>query len=186
MNITDRDIKEFEKMAGIMDWFSRRSSSASNAAGAISRRVNDSPLLRGALDAVGLLGLVGMGATALSSGYNAIKDKVKSHNSYKQMFEEFPELQDAPRRQVDKYWGILEDYAPKLTTNPLVAGQFVSNMMQYGLRGVDHNTVGQLASISKDLDSVANPRSMQDFSSKVTIEAMRSPSIMDPSSQGLI
>lgn len=176
MNITSDDVRNFEKLAGVGADIAATASAASN-------KINASPLLRGALDAVGLLGLAGMGATAIGAGYSAIKDKVKAHNSYKQMFNEFPELQDAPRQQIDKYWGILEDYAPKLTTNPLVAGQFVSNMMQYGLRGVDHNTVGQLASISKDLETVANPRSLQDFSSKVTLEAMRSPSIMDPSMQ---
>lgn len=176
MNITSRDVQIYEKLAGL-----NNVKTAANM-----RKVFDSPVLRTALDMAGLLGLAGMGTSLVSTGYNALKDKVKSHNSYKQMFNEFPELQDAPRQQVDKYWQILDDFAPKLTTNPLVAGQFVSNMMQYGMRGVDHNTVGQLAAISKDIDAVSNPRNLQDFSSRVTIEAMKSPEIMDPTSQGLL
>lgn len=171
MNITKKDIEVFEKLAGF-------GAEKTAAAPGNMRKVLDSPLLRGALDVAGLLGIAGMGTTLISSGYNFLKDKVKSHNSYKQMFNEFPELKDAPRQQVDKYWQILDDFAPKLTTNPLVAGQFVSNMMQYGMRGVDHNTIGQLASISKDIDTITNPHQLQDFSSRVTLEAMKSPNIM--------
>lgn len=174
MNITEKDIQVFEKMAGLTS----EKTAGAPIPPAKTRKIFDSPLLRNALDMAGLLSLVGIGSAAASSGYNFIKDKVKSHNSYKQMFNEFPELKDAPRQQVDKYWQILDDFAPKLTTNPLVAGQFVSNMMQYGMRGVDHNTIGQLASISKDINAQNNSRNLLDFSGRVTLEAMKSPTLM--------
>lgn len=174
MNITEHDIQVYEKIAGLH----MNKLAAGKPIPVKTKKIFDSPFLRNALDAAGLLGLIGIGTTAASTGYNFLKDKIKSHNSYKQMFNEFPELQDAPRQQVDKYWQILDDFAPKLTTNPLVAGQFVSNMMQYGMRGVDHNTIGQLASISNDLNSQNNNRNLLDFSSRVTLEAIKSPTIM--------
>jgi len=98
-----------------------------------------------ALNAIGLGSIGAMGASHL---YGKAKDAVKKELAYHQMFEEFPELSEMPRAQVDKYWGVLNDFAPKLTTNPLVAGQFISNMASYGMRGIDHNVVGQLAQIS--------------------------------------
>ena len=148
--ITNRDINEFEKIAV------------------------QSEAIRSALDALGIMGIAGTGVAAASSLYTTLKDKIKSHNAYKQMFDEFPELQEAPRTQVDKYWNVLNDFAPKLTTNPLVAGQFVSNMMQYGMRGIDHNTVGQLTTITKDIDQIQNPRMFQDFASRASLEALQS------------
>lgn len=106
---------------------------------------------------------LGLGGTAMMAGksaYDSVKDAVKSHMSYKQMFKEFPELEEMPRAQVDKYWGVLNDFAPKLTTNPLVAGQFISNMASFGMRGIDHNVVGQLAQIS---GNIANARGESDM-----------------------
>lgn len=120
--------------------------------GTLSGLQSRNSLLSAALNTAGILGLGGMAASAASQIYNAVEDKVKSHNAYHDMFEEFPELKDADRKQVDKYWTVLRDYSPELTRNPLVAGQFVSNMMQYGMRGIDHNTIGQLASIHNDLN----------------------------------
>jgi hypothetical protein len=104
------------------------------------------------INALNALGLGSIGAMGVSHLYGQAKDAVKKELSYNQMFEEFPELSEMPRSQVDKYWGVLNDFAPKLTTNPLVAGQFISNMASYGMRGIDHNVVGQLAQISGQID----------------------------------
>ncbi len=100
------------------------------------------------ISALNMLGLGTIGAMGASTLYGTAKDAVKKELAYHQMFEEFPELAEMPRTQVDKYWSVLDDFAPKLTTNPLVAGQFISNMASYGMRGIDHNVVGQLAQIS--------------------------------------
>ena len=113
----------------------------------------ESPLARAAVPLAGLAALTGVGVAAANSLVDRGADAVKKNTSYKQMFEEFPELAEMPRTQVDKYWKVLDDFAPKLTTNPLVAGQFISNMASYGMRGIDHNVVGQLAKIENDLVS---------------------------------
>jgi len=90
-----------------------------------------------------------LAGSAVGSVYDKLSDAVKKHNAYEQMFEEFPALKEVPRTTVDKYWGVLEDYAPKLTINPLVAGQFVENMVNYGIKGIDHALAGQLIQIQK-------------------------------------
>lgn len=113
----------------------------------------ESPLAKAAIPLAGLAALTGVGVAGLNSVVDRGSDAVKKHNSYKQMFDEFPELNEMPRTQVDKYWTVLENFAPKLTTNPLVAGQFISNMASYGMHGIDHNVVGQLAKIENDLTS---------------------------------
>jgi hypothetical protein len=111
----------------------------------------NNPLTQNAMPILSTLALGSLGLSAGSVVYDKIKDAVKQRIAYNAMFEEFPELNDMPRTQVDKYWGVLSDFAPKLTTNPLVAGQFISNMASYGMRGIDHNIVGQLAKIQGDL-----------------------------------
>lgn len=104
------------------------------------------------VNALNLLGLGYLGGTAIGNIYDKVNDAVKKQKAYTQMFEEFPNLNELPREQVDKYWTVLNDFAPKLTTNPLVAGQFIENMATYGFRGIDHNVVGQLAQISNALN----------------------------------
>lgn len=109
------------------------------------------PVMQSTMPIVSALALGSLGLSAGSAVYDKVKDAIKQHMAYNAMFEEFPELNDMPRAQVDKYWGVLSDFAPKLTTNPLVAGQFISNMASFGMRGIDHNVVGQLAKIQGDL-----------------------------------
>lgn len=124
---------------------------APGGGGGLLRGMLGSPLMREAMPWVNALALGTIGVSAGSALYDKAKDAVKKHLSYNAMFEEFPELNEMPRTQVDKYWNVLNDFAPKLTTNPLVAGQFISNMASYGMRGVDHNVIGQLAKIQGDL-----------------------------------
>ena len=126
------------------------SKTAANTGGLL-RGMLRSPLMQEAMPWVNALALGTIGVSAGSALYDKAKDAVKKHLSYNAMFEEFPELNEMPRTQVDKYWNVLNDFAPKLTTNPLVAGQFISNMASYGMRGVDHNVVGQLAKIQGDI-----------------------------------
>ena len=98
--------------------------------------------------------LTALGGAAAGSVYelgSLANAKYKQYKAYHQMFEEFPEFKDMKREQVDKYWQVLKDYAPSFTENPLVAGQFISNMMQYNMRGVDHAVAGSLAKSQSDV-----------------------------------
>lgn len=107
-----------------------------------------------AMGALALTGLAGLGVTTAGlagSMFNKVSDSIKRRMAYSQMFEQFPELKEVPKDKVDGYWGVLEQFSPKLTTNPLVAGQFVSNMVNYGMEGIDHNTVGLLAKTEGDI-----------------------------------
>ena len=93
---------------------------------------------------LGVMGLAGMTGSMAAGAYGEVRDAVKREMSYRSMFEEFPELKEVPREQVDKYWTVLTDFAPKLAVNPLVAGQFIHNMLNYGMRGVDVHSATQL------------------------------------------
>lgn len=107
-----------------------------------------------AMGALALTGLAGLGVTTAGlagSMFDKVSDSIKRRMSYSQMFEQFPELKEVPKDKVDGYWKVLEEFSPKLTTNPLVAGQFVSNMVNYGMEGIDHNTVGLLAKTEGDI-----------------------------------
>lgn len=109
-----------------------------------------------ALAAAAAVGLLNVGKNVATGVYGTVRDAVKRNEAYHQMFEEFPNLNELPREQVDKYWGVLNEFAPKLTTNPLVAGQFIDNMATYGMKGIDHNVVGQLAQISHSINQANN------------------------------
>ena len=117
-------------------------------------------LLGGGASALQLLGLGTIGALGVGTAVGKTKDFMKSQVAYSQMFEEFPELAVQPRKEVDKYWKVLSDFSPKLTTNPLVAGQFISNMIDYGMKGVDHNVISQLVGIDKDIQSSSSGKDL--------------------------
>lgn len=99
---------------------------------------------QGAMPALQLGALGAMTGMAASGIYDRVSDYMKRNAAYDQMFNEFPMLNEVPREQVDKFWGVLNDFAPKLATNPIVAGQFVENMLNYGVKGIDHNVAQQL------------------------------------------
>ncbi|MBP5594682.1 MAG: hypothetical protein J6Y02_04810 [Pseudobutyrivibrio sp.] len=150
--VSSADLKFIDDLISGMSSFETEKTAASTAqAGGLLKGMLNNSITQNAMPIMSALALGTIGLSAGSAVYDKIRDAVKQHMSYKAMFDEFPELNEMPRTQVDKYWGVLNDFAPKLTTNPLVAGQFISNMASYGMRGIDHNIVGQLAKIQGDL-----------------------------------
>ena len=150
--VSSADLKFIDDLISGMSSFETEKTAASAAqAGGLLKGMLNNSITQSAMPIMSALALGTIGLSAGSAVYDKIRDAVKQHMSYKAMFDEFPELNEMPRTQVDKYWGVLNDFAPKLTTNPLVAGQFISNMASYGMRGIDHNIVGQLAKIQGDL-----------------------------------
>lgn len=149
--ISSADLAFVDNLIANMPGSGMTKTAGSVPAGGLLKGMLESPMMRNAMPIVNALALGTIGLSAGSAIYDKVKDAVKQNLAYKAMFDEFPELQEMPRTQVDKYWGVLKDFAPKLTTNPLVAGQFISNMASYGMRGIDHNVVGQLAKIQGDL-----------------------------------
>jgi len=99
--------------------------------------------------------LFGLGAGALASNlYSRYQDNAKSEAAYKDMFVKFPELQEVDQNKINDYWGLMQEYAPSMTRNPLVAGQFIKNMVDYNLKGVDFPTLKSVL----DIELAANKR----------------------------
>lgn len=100
--------------------------------------------------------MYGLGAGLLGSKlYDRYQGRGLAQRTYKEMFERFPELNNIDRQTVDDYWRIMSQYAPAMTKNPLVAGQFIKNMADYGYKGIDFPTLKSLIDIEKvdrDLD----------------------------------
>jgi hypothetical protein len=133
--VSDNDLNLVDKLASVV----QTSLMEKTAAGGYMGPIGDA--------LVGPLQVAGMGYLGykgLEAAYDTVSDTYKRNRAYHQMFKEFPQLAEVPREQVDKYWSVLMDYAPKMTINPLVAGQFVENMLNYGVKGIDHNTASQL------------------------------------------
>jgi len=98
-------------------------------------------------------GVWGAGAGILGSHLlGGIHDKYKKHHAYKDMFVKFPELQEADPVKVDDYWNLMSDFAPEMTKNPLVAGQFIKQMIDFGMRGVDAPTLKNIIDIQGAVD----------------------------------
>lgn len=92
--------------------------------------------------------LYGLGAGALGSiMYNQYMDHKRSQEAYKEMFHRFPELQEIDPNKVDDYWTLMSQYSPSMTRNPLVAGQFIKNMAEYNMQGVDFPTLKSILDI---------------------------------------
>lgn len=110
-----------------------------------------SPLF-GAIDYIAKSPLKAMGL-AMGAGvlarqiYDPIEDKYKSQAAYPAMFEKFPELQNANPEKIDDYWNIMREYSPTMTHNPIVAGQFIKNMLDFGMEGIDHPTLQSIVDI---------------------------------------
>jgi hypothetical protein len=92
--------------------------------------------------------LYGLGAGVLGNTlYEKHQDSKRSEQAYKEMFERFPELNELESNKIDDYWGLMNQYAPSMTRNPLVAGQFIKNMADYNLRGVDFPTLKSILDV---------------------------------------
>jgi len=101
--------------------------------------------------------LYGLGAGALASTmYDKYQDYKSTQNTYTEMFERFPELAEIDTQRIDDYWGLMSQYAPSMTHNPLVAGQFIKNMNDYDLKGVDFPTLKNIL----DIENVARKPGM--------------------------
>ena len=91
---------------------------------------------------------LGLGTGILAKQlYSPIADAYKSEQAYPEMFNKFPELKNANQEKVDDYWNIMREYSPSMTHNPIVAGQFIKNMMDFGMEGIDHPTLKSLIDI---------------------------------------
>lgn len=92
--------------------------------------------------------LYGLGAGLLGSTlYDKYQHGQESQRAYKDMFERFPELQTIDPNKVDDYWGLMQQYAPSMTRNPLVAGQFIKNMSDYNMKGIDFPTLKSILDV---------------------------------------
>lgn len=56
-------------------------------------------------------------------------------DTYPKMMDRFPDLKEYPEQDVKERFEVLDKYAPSLTENPLVAGTFIKNQLQY--EGID-------------------------------------------------
>lgn len=137
-----------EKLAGIIYQNGHvKTAGAGNDAAVVWRALSSSPLR--------VLGL-GLGAGVIAKQlYAPLADKYKAEEAYPEMFNKFPELKDVEPSKVDDYWNIMREYSPAMTHNPIVAGQFIKNMVDFGMNGIDHPTLKSII----DLQG-ANEKSM--------------------------
>ena len=92
---------------------------------------------RNILPLLGLAGLVSLGTTGAKVGLGALSDshmRESVSKSYKEMFSEYPELQD-DKKSATKFFNMMARFAPVLASNPIVAGTWVKSTM-------DRNVVG--------------------------------------------
>lgn len=101
--------------------------------------------------------LYGLGAGVIGNHlYGQYQKGQDTQRAYTEMFERFPELNEIDTQRIDDYWGLMSQYAPAMTRNPLVAGQFIKNMNDYNLKGVDFPTLKSIL----DIETAASKHEM--------------------------
>ena len=96
---------------------------------------------------------LGVVASAIGAGalakhyYDQYQQGKNAEQVYKEMFNKFPSLADADQAKVNDYWGVMQQYAPTMTQNPIVAGQFIKNIIDFGVEGVDHPTLKSILDV---------------------------------------
>lgn len=131
-DIKNRDISTIEK-------------SAAGSAGIKSFFKNWGPAI--GLGAMGVSAAAGVGEKVVG----AIKLNKDQKNAYTNMFKKVPQLREYSKQDVDDYYGVVKQYAPEMAANPLVAGNLVNKMIQFG--GVDSALIGELTKATKNLAS---------------------------------
>lgn len=128
--------------------------------GGISRGGSWGDVVSNLTKMVALAGLTAGATTGVGAIMHHSRDKKlrgRIQGSYKQMFEEFPELKDmreSPEGQriVDRNFGILAEVAPSLAAIPAVAGTFVRS------KGIqqrfDPQDIAQLADTQRRIDEM--------------------------------
>jgi len=96
------------------------------------------------LGAVGLVGLLGAGVVG------GVTRAMQIQNSKNKILSN-PEFAGADKKTVSDYFDVISTYSPSTAANPIVAGNLVGKMVQFG--GVDHKLVQDLATIQKSTDS---------------------------------
>jgi len=103
---------------------------------------------------IGVLGASGLAAVGQDI-IAGIQMSAQQKNAYAEMFKKVPQLKEYPKDEVDDYYEVVKQFAPKMATNPLVAGNLVNKMVQYG--GVDSALISELSKATKDIMQATTP-----------------------------
>lgn len=143
------------------------------------------------LPLLGLASLVALGTTATKVGLGLasdVKTKGQIDKSYKQMFKEFPDLQEN-KGQATKYFNMIARFAPVLATNPIIAGTWVKGTMNQNV--VDPQNIQRLMEAQGEWEKIRSmkspllgfkqelPASKDIFSKAIVGEAMSLPGVGD-------
>jgi len=107
-------------------------------------------ILTAILSTVGLAG-AGLAGAAVTDWMSERKEKKQHEEAYDSMMSYNPDLKNADKADVDKYFSIFSTSSPTMAKNPHLAANFVKrNLASYG--GVGFEDVGQLARAEAALD----------------------------------
>lgn len=95
----------------------------------------------------GITALFGAGTALAEKGIEALNQmhlEGQMENTYSQMLEEFPQLKKSPD-SARRMFNVLKTFSPKMATNPVVAGSFVSQQVLRSV--VEPEIVSRISSI---------------------------------------
>jgi hypothetical protein len=95
--------------------------------------------------------LVIAGASVALAGASRVSGAYQLSRSYQEMLANDPDLANEDPDRVRMYYNTIASASPSVAMQPLVAGNLVKRMINYG--GVDHGTYGDLVGIQGKLDS---------------------------------
>ena len=115
---------------------------------AMATRLPASSLTHKAVNAI-LLPTLALGAAGAftDSVVKPIRRSRQISASKRQLRDYHPDLANVDDKTIDDYFSVVKTYSPAAAKNPIVAGDLVSKMVQFG--GVDHNLVKGMVDIEK-------------------------------------
>lgn len=97
-----------------------------------------------AAQAAAAVGITGLLAEAIG---REAKKAIDVAHTEKNLIAVNPELAQYDQSKVKDYFDVVKLYSPQAARNPLVAGQLVNKMIQFG--GVDHKLVQDIAGLEE-------------------------------------
>lgn len=110
---------------------------------------------------------IGAGIGGGVAGVGFLIDQIRSQGRkislpgyFDQMLMKNPDIKDLhknkeTKQDVEDYFKLLEDFAPKLVENPLSAGTFIRQLVKYSDLGPSTDTIETLSKITKNYSDAA-------------------------------
>jgi hypothetical protein len=114
--------------------------------------------LKNALLFTGTGAAVGLAGEGVSSALGAAKAPISKGVGYRRMMKENPWLEEQDDKTVKKFYSTLHRFNPEMAKDPLVAGSYMKQRLQFRDVGIQPTDVASLVDVQKKLQDIKRSR----------------------------